>query len=131
MYKRPAEESTPPIDMTSTEFQAGYRKLIEATPTSDYVYDYVRGPELPDTARGLLISQNPSYGKVPTRAEDDHDYYINEGMGGAAEVRMTRNEAYGISRQSKSDNGTSTENETHINTGANDYATVFDVGMLI
>ena len=113
--------------MTSTEFQAGYRKLIEATPTSEYVYDYVRGSELPDTAHGLPISQNPAYGKVPSRAEDDQDYYINEGMGGAAEVRMTRNEAYGISRHLRSDNGTSTENETHINTEANEYAILFNV----
>ena len=51
------------------------------------------------------------------RAEDDQGYYLNEGMGGAAEVRMTRNEVYGTSKQPRSDNGTSTEDETHINTG--------------
>ena len=110
------------INTTLTELQTekneAYGKLVEATPTSDYVY--VEGSELPDTACGLPISQNPAYGKVPTRAEDDQDYYVNEGMGGAAEVRITRNEAYGTSRQPRSDNGTSTENETHINTGAND-----------
>ena len=127
-YRRPTEENTSAINTTLTKLQTekneAYGKLVEATPTSDY--DYVRGSELPDTACGLPISQNPAYGKVPTRAEDDQDYYVNEGMGGAAEVRMTRNEAYGTSRQPRSDNGTSTENETHINTGANDtydYAT--------
>ena len=66
------------------------------------------------------VSQNPAYGKVPTRAEDDQDYYVNEGMGGATKMRMTRNEAYGTSRQPRSDNGTSTENQTHTNTGATD-----------
>ena len=117
----------PPINTTLTELQTkeneAYGPLTEATPTSDY--DYIRGSELPDTARGRPISPNPSYGKVPTRVEDDQDYYVNEGMGGAAEVRMTRNESYGTSKQSRSDSDTSTENETHINTGANDiYAVI-------
>ena len=122
-YRRPTEENNSAINTTLIKLQTkeneAYGQLTEATPTSDY--DYVRGSELPDTARGLPISQNPAYGKVPTRAEDDQDYYVNEGMGGAVEVRITRNEAYGTSRQPRSDNGTSTENETHINTGTNDY----------
>ena len=114
-YRGPTEEHLPPINMTGTELQTekneAYRKLSMSTPTTDY--DYVRASELPDTARGLPVSQNPAYGKVSTRAEDDQDYYVNEGMGGAAEVRMTKNEAYGTSRQARSDNGTFTENETH------------------
>ena len=107
-----------------TEENEAYGKLTEATPTSDY--DYVRGSELPDSACGLPMSENQAYGKVPTRAKDDQDLYVNEGMGGAAEMRMRSNEAHGTRRQTKSDNGTSTENETHINTGVNvayDYVT--------
>ena len=125
-YRRPTEENSA-INTTLTELQTdkneAYGKLTEATPTSDY--DYVRSSELSDTARGLPI---PAYGEVPTRAEDDQDYYADEGMGRAAEVRMTRNEAYRTNRQSRIDNDTSTENETYTNTGANDtydYATTF------
>ena len=99
-YRRPTEENNSAINTTLIKLQTkeneAYGQLTEATPTSDY--DYVRGSELPDTARGLPISQNPAYGEVPTRAEDDQDYYVNEGMGGAVEVRITRNEAYGTSR---------------------------------
>ena len=118
------------INMTiiKTEKNDSYGQLTGATPTTDY--DYVlEDSELPDTARGLPTSENQAYGKVPTtRAEDDQNYYVSEEMSGAAKVRMTRNEAYGTSRQSKSDSDTSTENETHMNTEVDDtydYATVF------
>ena len=110
MGRRPTEENTSAtLTKLQTEENKAYGKLIEATPTSDY--DYVRSSELPVTA-GLPISQNPAYGKVSTRAEDDKDYYVGEKMSGA-EVGRTINEAYGTSRQSKSDNPTSTENDTH------------------
>ena len=94
--------------------------LMEAAPTADY--DYVKDSELCDTytTHGRLTSHNPAYGEV-TRAEDDQDYYFNKGMGGAAKIRMTSNEAYGISRQAMSDNDFLTES-----TGASDtYDYVF------
>ena len=81
IHKTATEENGSPVNATFTEplteRNQAYGQPTGATPTTQY--DYVEGSELPDTARGLPISQNPAYGKVPTRAEDDQRYYV-EGM---------------------------------------------------
>ena len=81
-----------------------YGILMEAATSRSQIpghtFDYIEN--CLDNVTELPTSQNPAYGKVPTRAEDDQDYHGNEGMGGAAEVRTTRNEAYGTSSQQRS-----------------------------
>ena len=86
----------PVYEGVSTRAEAEQHCLIyegTQTPEKENVYDANMG-----SSQDSSLTENPAYGEVPTRVEDDKEYYTNEGMGGA-EVRMTKNGAYGTCRQ--------------------------------
>ena len=83
--------------------------LGSLTPDPDYaeISEFIK-------TRGQSTIENPAYNKLSTITEQD---FSPGEEGGAAEVRLTRNEAYEDSRQSEPDNDSSSYTEQDFSPG--------------
>ena len=89
----------------------------ERTEKNATLYEEISEPQQTTV---LSTSENPAYGDIPNESKDY--YYVNEGMGGLAEVKMTYCQAYEPQPISNTLVSNSTTSDHYVNEGMNGVA---------